>query len=427
MVLIPEGDNKQAWRKFLDALQDKYEGPNFKGISSGPQASTSANGGLIYETHRGTTAAEGGHPIRPLQRGNNVTACDWEPALVIFRSSRYAAWDEIEERLTLSLNRPTTLKSIGEDRAILFCSSRAKRMRIIHRLDSIGGDLVASATQWKLELHWEDRKWGGVNCWISIVGLPLSLWNTEAFAMIGDRFGGLLEVDAQTRRRQNFESAIIKVKGRIKGFYPSELTIPCPNGTAKLFISRTPEVVHLKASGVVNLSNQQNVEVRRMDRPAELAADAPTLRCLPTMVDLAARKDSQLAPPMITTSLVGVMENTIPSSPNLQLAEPLMQHQPPSGLGQAPVTLTEKTVPVRPYTLPVEPMREHLSVPELGQGPQSPVAIPITPASSRVVGDRGRSSCHAHMVSIRECHTWEYSLVLGMMMGTRVLSMLLLQ
>ncbi|KAK9095225.1 hypothetical protein Scep_026694 [Stephania cephalantha] len=87
MVLIPEGDNKQAWRKFLDALQDKHEGPNFKGISSGPQASTSANGGLVCEPHRGMAAAEGGHPICPLQRGNNVTTCDWEPTLMIFRSS----------------------------------------------------------------------------------------------------------------------------------------------------------------------------------------------------------------------------------------------------------------------------------------------------------------------------------------------------
>ncbi|KAK9126280.1 hypothetical protein Scep_015126 [Stephania cephalantha] len=53
-----EGDNKQAWRKFLDALQDKHEGPNFKGISSGPQASTSANGGLVCEPHRGMVAGE---------------------------------------------------------------------------------------------------------------------------------------------------------------------------------------------------------------------------------------------------------------------------------------------------------------------------------------------------------------------------------
>ncbi|KAK9142264.1 hypothetical protein Syun_011664 [Stephania yunnanensis] len=66
-----------------------------------------------------------------------------------------------------------------------------------------------------------------------------------------------------------------------------------------------------------------------------------------------------------------------------------MQHQPPSGLGQAPVTLTERTVPVRPYTLPVEPMTEHLPMSGLRRGPQSPIAISILPASSRVVGDKG--------------------------------------
>ncbi|KAK9141880.1 hypothetical protein Syun_011280 [Stephania yunnanensis] len=288
MVLIL-GDNKQAWRKFLDALQDKHEGPNFK-VFRWTSSSTSANGGLVCEPHRGTAAAEGGHPIRPLQRGNNVTVCDWEPALVIFRSSRYAVWEEIEERLTLALNRPTSLKAIGEDRAILFCSSEAERMRIIHRLESIGGDLVASTTPWKLELHWEDRKWDGLT---------------------------------QTRRRQNFESAIIKVKGRIKGFYPSELTISCPNGTAKLLISRTPEAVHLKAPGVVNPSDQHNLGVGRMDRLAELVADAPTLRCLPTIVDLTTMKDLRLAPAMIKASLVGLMENTTPRAKNLRPVEPL--------------------------------------------------------------------------------------------------------
>ncbi|KAK9143457.1 hypothetical protein Syun_012857 [Stephania yunnanensis] len=139
---------REAWTEVVrkGKQKDKHEGPNFKGISPGSQASSSANGGLVSETHRGTAAAEGGHPTRPLQRGNNVTACDWEPTLVIFRSSRYDAWEEIEERLTLALNRPTSLKSIGEDRAILFCSSDAERMRIIHRLESIGGDLVASVT-----------------------------------------------------------------------------------------------------------------------------------------------------------------------------------------------------------------------------------------------------------------------------------------
>ncbi|KAK9092337.1 hypothetical protein Syun_027248 [Stephania yunnanensis] len=207
--------------------------------------------------------------------------------------------------------------------------------------------------------------------------------------MIGDRFGGLLEVDTQTRRRQNFESAIIKVKRRIKGFYPSELTIPCPNGTAKLFISRTPEAVHLKAPEVVNHSDHHKLGVGRMDRPAEQAADAPTLRCLPTMVDLTARKDLQLAPAMITTLLVGLMENTTPASPNLQPAESLTQHQSPPGPGQAPITLMESTVPVRPYTLPVEPMMQLMPTSGLRRGPQSPISISILPAGSKVVRDQG--------------------------------------
>ncbi|KAK9134569.1 hypothetical protein Syun_013899 [Stephania yunnanensis] len=207
--------------------------------------------------------------------------------------------------------------------------------------------------------------------------------------MIGDRFGGLLEVDAQTRRRQNFESAIIKVKGRFKGFYPSELTIPCPNGTAKLSISRTLEVVHLKASGVVNHSDHHNLGVGRVERSAELPADAPTLRCLPAVVDLTARIDLQPAPTMRTASLVGLMENMTLASPNLQPTEALTQHQPHLGLDQVPTIRTESTVPTRPYTLPMEAMKQHLSMSEPRREPQCSMTIPISPADSRMVGDQG--------------------------------------
>ncbi|KAK9150173.1 hypothetical protein Syun_008482 [Stephania yunnanensis] len=86
MVLIPEGDNKQAWRKFIDALQDKYEGPNFKGISSGPQASTSANGGLIYETHRVRQCEEDTQSVPYKEVTTSRRAIG--NTLVIFRSSR---------------------------------------------------------------------------------------------------------------------------------------------------------------------------------------------------------------------------------------------------------------------------------------------------------------------------------------------------
>ncbi|KAK9141886.1 hypothetical protein Syun_011286 [Stephania yunnanensis] len=118
--------------------------------------------------------------------------------------------------------------------------------------------------------------------------------------------------------------------------------------------------------------------------------DAPTLRCLPAVVDLTARTDLRPAPMMITTSLVGLMENMTPASQNLQPTEPLTQHQPPLGLEQVPTVRTKITVPTRPYTLPVEAMKQHLSTSELRREPQCSMSIPISPGDSRVVRDQGR-------------------------------------
>ncbi|KAK9142364.1 hypothetical protein Syun_011764 [Stephania yunnanensis] len=42
-----------------------------------------------------------------------------------------------------------------------------------------------------------------------------------------------------TRRRQNLERAVIKVKGRLRGFYPMEIMIPGSDGmVAKIFIPK---------------------------------------------------------------------------------------------------------------------------------------------------------------------------------------------
>ncbi|KAK9138616.1 hypothetical protein Sjap_009210 [Stephania japonica] len=190
-----------------------------------------------------TTTERALNPNQEIQllqyRGHRQPLKEWEPAIVVFRSSIFCPWELIEERFKKELNLSVSLKPLGEDRAVLFCTSEIERDKLLTRTAAIGGDLIDKACTWKPEVHWEERRWGGANCWISLSGIPLSMWNREAFAKIAERFGGLLEINILTLQRQNLERAVVKVKGRLKGFFPTEVVIPSPEGVlAKISVAK---------------------------------------------------------------------------------------------------------------------------------------------------------------------------------------------
>ncbi|KAK9159042.1 hypothetical protein Scep_005616 [Stephania cephalantha] len=112
---------------------------------------------------------------------------------------------------------------------------------VIRRANELDGDLVDKISSWKPELHWEDLQWGGINTWIAISGLPPCLWNQASPRNIGERYGGLLEINPYTLRRQYLQYAVIKVRGRLTGFFPYVISIPFKEGMARLAISQLPE------------------------------------------------------------------------------------------------------------------------------------------------------------------------------------------
>ncbi|KAL8480709.1 hypothetical protein ACS0TY_027305 [Phlomoides rotata] len=61
--------------------------------------------------------------------------------------------------------------------------------------------------------------------WIDIHGLPFNLWKYEMFRTIGDKCGGLIQVDDRTSRLVNLRSARIKVKGIDSGFLEHNITV----------------------------------------------------------------------------------------------------------------------------------------------------------------------------------------------------------
>ncbi|KAK9110285.1 hypothetical protein Sjap_018345 [Stephania japonica] len=260
MILIPESNGIHPWGGLVEAIegivrlgetqnkgkevaeQNQMGCQRLRGRCRPPQQEIQGRVKvrlLDINHHREGTKSEPGNPTSSSRQRHRQPLKEWEPAIVVFRSSIFCPWELIEERLTKELNRSASLKPLGEDRAVLFCTSEIERDKLLTRTAVIGGDLIDKACTWKPEVHWEERRWGGANCWISLSGIPLSMWNREAFAKIAERFGGLLEINILTLQRQNLERAVVKVKGRLKGFFPTEVVIPSPEGVfAKISVAK---------------------------------------------------------------------------------------------------------------------------------------------------------------------------------------------
>ncbi|KAK9119101.1 hypothetical protein Scep_017194 [Stephania cephalantha] len=65
------------------------------------------------------------------------------------------------------LNRPVSLKPIGEDRAVLFCTSENERQFILRRAEGISGDLIEKLCPWRAELHWDEPHAAALMCGFS--------------------------------------------------------------------------------------------------------------------------------------------------------------------------------------------------------------------------------------------------------------------
>ncbi|KAK9129805.1 hypothetical protein Sjap_010292 [Stephania japonica] len=143
---------------------------------------------------------------------------DWDFSLVIFRSSINWEWDMILSSIGWFIDRSISLSVIGGDRAFLPCQNYHDREWIMGEITKMASPMVQKVAHWRSHYHWKDMKFGGNDCWLSIAGPPLNLWNDIAFGMIREKLGGLLEVVEYTKSRSAFEKALIKIRGADSGF-----------------------------------------------------------------------------------------------------------------------------------------------------------------------------------------------------------------
>ncbi|KAK9166083.1 hypothetical protein Scep_001274 [Stephania cephalantha] len=148
-------------------------------------------------------------------------------ALFIFRNKWSTPWEELEKALSKGMAKPVQLQAVGADMAILLCANEEEQARVYKERYGMCRDLIFRIHQWNPYFHWMERKSGRVNCWIAVEGLPLNMWNKFAFKMIGDTFGGLVEVHPNTINRKSLERVVMKVKGSKHKFLNKEVIVPC--------------------------------------------------------------------------------------------------------------------------------------------------------------------------------------------------------
>ncbi|KAK9154996.1 hypothetical protein Sjap_002476 [Stephania japonica] len=199
-IIVPEGPRGGGWADWMIAID---------------QMCTSFNARKIFDRMTQTQ-----HPpvISPVPKNVNPVSSrilsdrdlayqsirplrEWDFSLIIYRSSLAHSWADISATINIVTHGKEPLQPFGDDRAFLRCTDFRHRETIFGLINQMVSPLVEKVTQWRHEHHWKNPKIGIHNGWISIEGLPLNLWNDVAFKMIGEKFGGLIELAEVTKAK----------------------------------------------------------------------------------------------------------------------------------------------------------------------------------------------------------------------------------
>lgn len=242
MVLIPNDKvnlkgNDRPWHKLWEVMVE-IASRNSQSVNHRSNPRNERQAALS-----GNVTQELTQPINPVPLAQRVIAnpnlqpigtSTWSLAVFVFRTSWIYAWSEINDYLSQAILKPIEVKPVGQDRAVILCQNMEDKQQLLHLGNRLDYVKVEGIHGWTPEFHWKHRRWGGENVWIRIRGVPLNLWNTSGFQLIGSKLGGLLEVDPTTFTGMDMAYARIRIRGHKGGFYPKEINVPCWGRPTKL-------------------------------------------------------------------------------------------------------------------------------------------------------------------------------------------------
>ncbi|KAM7518028.1 hypothetical protein LguiB_016990 [Lonicera macranthoides] len=153
-------------------------------------------------------------------------AFDWKRVVVCIRENLWDSWNGIQSSLNQLYNSNFQLKPLLPNKAIIICDSEeAAQVFGSKKLVFLSGPYAIRLQRWDEKEIYQNRKIACTGGWINIHGLPANWWTEKAFQTIGERCGGLIQVDARTKTFQNLLMARIKVRGNHNGFIPASMMI----------------------------------------------------------------------------------------------------------------------------------------------------------------------------------------------------------
>ncbi|KAL6279762.1 hypothetical protein ACE6H2_016643 [Prunus campanulata] len=238
-VIVPQGRDNIGWVLMKENLEVILTGrSNSNRANSSAEADYNTSYGRSREL--GKTYKEAVQNEKEPERNNTMAGkSNWSWVVVCERQVLHQAWSDIRMALSSWLDEEVELFPYQINRAFFVCESKTEAMRV-----SCIGKLVVEGQTDVLLYSWERGlennipkivSYGG---WLGVSGLPMHWWRKDFFERIGNKCGGLIEVDQRTENFKYLFEARIKTRKNHVGFLPEIVIIN--EGSESYFVKIRP-------------------------------------------------------------------------------------------------------------------------------------------------------------------------------------------
>ena len=245
-IINPGGNSKWGWTRMADCM-DNLMGKHFWSSKGGFMKADHFGDNTItyvrrlnvrdkenFGVHQGNSGYEN-KTKWSAARGtlaefhiDKAFRLNWRNAVIIVRFSASLPWRKIELGLARVLKIHHVLKPFAADRVIIWSNNEEDKKRLEDiGLCTIPGVGEVCFERWNLDNQFTNSKIVCKNSWVGIEGLPINMWNSHVFKVIGEKCGGFLDLASCTADLTFLPYAILKIGGNKGGFIQEKLEIFC--------------------------------------------------------------------------------------------------------------------------------------------------------------------------------------------------------
>ncbi|XP_062073106.1 uncharacterized protein LOC133777487 isoform X2 [Humulus lupulus] len=147
-------------------------------------------------------------------------------AVLVFRSKSQHQWGKIFDGFQEVLGVKVDSTFVSDDRMIIWCPLEGLQQELLRRREITIADMQVFFQPWNWNNQVANMKVSCFQNWIGIEGIPLNIWNTHVFKVIGTLCGGLMAVDKGSLEMRDISFARLRMFGDSNGFIPGSISLP---------------------------------------------------------------------------------------------------------------------------------------------------------------------------------------------------------